>query len=210
MLPIGCHYQNPLNPMAKDPAFLFYTGDFSTGTQFMSDEQVGKYIRLLMAQHQCGHLKESHVLQICKTYDNDVMNKFIKDSSGLWYNERLDNEIVKRKNYSKSRAENRIGKNNISKTHDLDMENKDIDTVLINNEPEIFGTTGNFFIVDRKYLSGKTSKVFSDGLLSFMLSNQSVLNLPEFSEKFMRKFNGAKFNDFMHVFNTYNKFTENA
>ena len=42
--------------MAKDPAFLFYTGDFATGTQFLTDDQMGKYIRLLMAQHQHGHL----------------------------------------------------------------------------------------------------------------------------------------------------------
>jgi uncharacterized protein YdaU (DUF1376 family) len=197
--------------MAKDPAFLFYTGDFSTGTQFMTDEQVGKYIRLLMAQHQLGHLKESHVLQICKTYDNDVMCKFVKDSNGLWFNERLDNEIVKRKNYSKSRAENRSGKNHISKSYDIDMENKNKDTVFsINGEIEIFGTTGHFFAVDKKYLNQKTVKVFADGLKQYMEANQSILNYPQFAEKFMRKYNGAKFNDFMHVFNSYNKFTDNA
>ena len=42
----------------KDPAFLFYTNDFDRGCQFFTDEQVGKYIRLLMAQHQHGHLSE--------------------------------------------------------------------------------------------------------------------------------------------------------
>jgi len=31
----------------KDPAVLFYTQDFLTGTFTMTDEQVGKYIRLL-------------------------------------------------------------------------------------------------------------------------------------------------------------------
>ncbi len=50
--------------MAKDPAFLFYTGDFSTGTQFFTDEQVGKYVRLLMAQHQIGHLEEKHMIKM--------------------------------------------------------------------------------------------------------------------------------------------------
>src|SRR5690348_10921073 len=110
--------------MAKDPAFLFYTGDFSTGTQFFTDEQVGKYVRLLMAQHQLGHLEEKHMLQICKTYDKDVFSKFIKDENGLYYNERLENEIIKRKKYSKSRSENRLSKKDISVTYDEHMENR--------------------------------------------------------------------------------------
>ncbi len=199
--------------MAKDPAFLFYTGDFVTGTQFMSDEQVGKYIRLLLAQHQHGHLTDNQVLQICKTYDNDVMRKFSKDLDGLWFNERLENEIVKRKNYSKSRAENRAGKNYISKTRVIDMENKDINDSLDIKEskPKILGTGANYFIVDKKHIGGITYKVHGvDGLKEYMLENQSVLNYPQFAEKFMKKFNGAKFNDFMHVFNSYNKFTDNA
>jgi hypothetical protein len=91
------------------------------------------------------------------------------------------------------------------------MENKNKDTVFsINGEPEIFGSTGNFFIVDRKYLNQKTVKVFADGLKQYMEANQSMLNYPQFAQKFMRKYNGAKFNDFMHVFNSYNKFTDNA
>jgi len=53
--------------MGKDPAFLFYSSDFTIGTQFMTDEQVGKYIRLLCAQHQTGHLDEEHMtgLMLC-------------------------------------------------------------------------------------------------------------------------------------------------
>lgn len=121
--------------MAKDPAFLFYTGDFSTGTQFFTDEQVGKYIRLLMAQHQHGHLTDQQVNFICKSYDNEVLKKFTKDDNGLWYNERLEVEIEKRKSYSISRGNNRKGaKNkevkvkkepkNISKSYDFHMENE--------------------------------------------------------------------------------------
>jgi len=116
--------------MAKDPAFLFYTGDFSTGTQFFTDEQVGKYVRLLMAQHQIGHLEEKHMLQICKSHDKDIFAKFTKDEKGLFYNERLDDEIVKRKKYSESRSENRK-KKDFSETYVNHMENKNKD---INNK----------------------------------------------------------------------------
>lgn len=113
--------------MAKDPAFLFYPGDFSTGTQFFTDEQVGKYVRLLMAQHQHGHLNENQVIHICKSYDNHIMLKFKKDSGGLWYNERLEIEIDKRKNYVDSRGKNKQGKTKtkiISKSYDIHMENR--------------------------------------------------------------------------------------
>ena len=109
--------------MAKDPAFLFYTGDFTTGTQFFTDEQVGKYVRLLMAQHQLGHLEEKHMIMICKSHDKDIFSKFIKDENGLYYNERLDSEIVKRKKYSESRSKNRK-KSDFSETYDNHMENK--------------------------------------------------------------------------------------
>jgi uncharacterized protein YdaU (DUF1376 family) len=114
--------------MAKDPAFLFYPGDFCTGTQFFSDEQVGKYMRLLMAQHQHGHLTENQVIFICKSYDKDVMSKFMKDSNGLWYNERLEIEMQKRKSYVESRSKNKEGKTKakiISSSYDSHMENKD-------------------------------------------------------------------------------------
>ena len=110
--------------MSKDPAFLFYTGDFSTGTQFFTDEQVGIYLRLLMAQHQHGRLSEKHMIIICKSYDNDVYSKFRRDNDGLYYNERLEIEIFKRKSFCESRGKNRSNKNNISKSYDNHMENE--------------------------------------------------------------------------------------
>jgi uncharacterized protein YdaU (DUF1376 family) len=100
--------------MAKDPAFLFYTGDFSTGTQFFSDEELGKYLRLLMAQHQHGHLSEEEVIHICKSLDCKPVKKFIKDAQGLYYNARLEKEINLRKAFTESRSNNRKGKGNQS------------------------------------------------------------------------------------------------
>lgn len=131
--------------MAKDPAFLFYPGDFSTGTQFFTDEQVGKYVRLLMAQHQVGHLKEEHMIMICKTYDNDVFSKFIKDSDGLYYNQRLEDETIKRKKYSESRSNNRKGEKNICSTYDLHMENINSN---INNNKGVEQNLIDFYFAD--------------------------------------------------------------
>ena len=111
----------------KDPAFLFYPSDFLTGTIFMSDIQLGKYIKLLCVQHQKGHLSEKDMLNICKRYDKDIFEKFTKDNDGKYYNIRLEKEIAKRRDYSKSRANNRKNKitfENICFSYVKHMENE--------------------------------------------------------------------------------------
>jgi uncharacterized protein YdaU (DUF1376 family) len=104
----------PLNAlfyfMAKDPAFLFYVNDFDSGTKFFNDEQVGKYLRLLIAQFQHGALSEKQVLFICRELDEDILKKFQKDENGNYFNVRLADEIQKRSKFSESRSNNRKGK----------------------------------------------------------------------------------------------------
>lgn len=91
----------------------------------MTDEEVGKYIRLLCLQHQKGHLKEKDLLNICQQKNEEIFSKFIRDENGNYYNQRLEIEISKRKAYSESRRNNRKKKeeNNISKTYEKDMLN---------------------------------------------------------------------------------------
>lgn len=106
----------------KNPAVLFYTADFITGTLFMSNEEVGAYIRLLCMQHQKGHLTEAEVKQICKTDDvyKSIIQNFKTDTDGLFYNQRMDLEKDKRSKYSESRANNRKKK---EETYEKDMKN---------------------------------------------------------------------------------------
>jgi hypothetical protein len=94
--------------MAKDPAVLWYTSDFLTGTILFTDEQVGQYSRLLCHQHQLGHLPEQHMLNICKTHDSPVWKKFTKDENGFWYQHRMEIEIKKRASYCESRRSNKM------------------------------------------------------------------------------------------------------
>lgn len=131
--------------MPKDPAFLFYTGDFSTGTQFFTDSQVGIYLRLLMAQHQHGHLSVEQVNHISKTHDPVVMKKFKVDADGNFYNERLELEIERRKKFTDSRSSNKLGKkksydNHMKKTRKSyvnHMENEDESKSKKRNKKEI-------------------------------------------------------------------------
>lgn len=106
----------------KDPAFLFYSSDFLSGTMLMTDEEVGQYIKLLCLQHQKGHLKEKDMLNICKSYNEDIFSKFKKDEEGNYYNERLEYESNKRKAYSESRRNNRKKKDE-KETYEKDMKN---------------------------------------------------------------------------------------
>ena len=93
--------------MSRDPAVLFYTSDFLSGTQFFSDEECGQYIRLLCQQHQLGHIPENHMNIICKSCDSNVWKKFIKDADGLWFNIRMEEEKEKRSKYCAGRGNNR-------------------------------------------------------------------------------------------------------
>lgn len=118
----------------KDPAFLFYSSDFLSGTMLMTDEEIGQYIKLLCLQHQKGHLKEKDMLN--KTYNEDIFSKFKKDEEGKYYNERLEYEANKRKAYSESRRNNRMKKEkkeiyeedmkNICNSYEEHMENENI------------------------------------------------------------------------------------
>lgn len=117
----------------KDPAFLFYSSDFLSGTMLMTDEEVGQYIKLLCLQHQKGHLKEKDMLNICKSYNEDIFSKFKKDEEGNYYNERLEYEANKRKAYSESRRNNRKKKEiyeedmkNICNSYEKHMENENV------------------------------------------------------------------------------------
>lgn len=121
----------------KDPAFLFYSSDFLSGTMLMSDEEIGQYIKLLCLQHQKGHLKEKDMLNICKRQNEEIFSKFKKDKEGNYYNERLEEEINRRKAYSESRRNNRkkkILEEQKEETYEEDMKN------ICNSYEEHMGT----------------------------------------------------------------------
>lgn len=179
----------------KDPAFLFYSSDFLSGTMLMSDEQIGQYIKLLCLQHQKGHLKEKDMLNICKTYDEDIFSKFKKDEEGNYYNERLDEEVQRRKKYSESRRNNRKRKSkedekeNICKTYEEDMNN------ICNSYEEHMGTETETITknINNKYIDFKN------------IYNTYCTNLSEVKKitdkrkvainKFLKEFDNKQFQD---------------
>lgn len=163
----------------KDPAFLFYSSDFLTGTMFMSDSQLGKYIKILCTQHQKGHLSEKDMLKICKRYDKDIFDKFVKDENGKYYNIRLEREIAKRSAYSKSRSDNRKNKinfENICFSYVKHMENENININNINNILEYINNNKLNNIINllieylnyRKSIKLPNNQSVIDDLISFL------------------------------------------
>jgi uncharacterized protein YdaU (DUF1376 family) len=103
--------------MAKDPAFLFYPGDWLGGTLNFTRAHKGAYMDLLMGQFNIGHMSIEDITTILgpdfdSMWESKLKNKFIQDENGLFYNEKLENEIIKRKNFTKSRRNNLNGKDN--------------------------------------------------------------------------------------------------
>ena len=127
--------------MAKDPAFLFYPGDWLGGTLGMSFEEKGAYIDLLVLQFNRGHMTSHMIAQIVGQIWIKIENKFIQDENGLWYNARLDEEKFKRKAFVGTRYNNLEGKNQHTKNKEKKVGHvtshmEDVNTIVFNNNKE--------------------------------------------------------------------------
>ena len=124
--------------MAKDPAFLFYSSDFLTGTMLMTNEQVGIYIRLLCFQHQHGKITPDDMQSLCGGIANaKIISKFSVDEEGNYFNERLDSEMIKRKKHSDKQKENankRWQCHRIPNAMPLENENENVIENIITNK----------------------------------------------------------------------------
>jgi len=101
--------------MSKDPAFLFYPGDWLGGTLGMTLEEKGAYLELLICQFNSGHMTSHMVGRMVGQVFGQIQDKFKKDENGLWYNKRLDIEIEKRNSFINSRKNNLKGFNQYKK-----------------------------------------------------------------------------------------------
>lgn len=103
--------------MAKDPAFLFYPSDWDGGTKLFTRAQKGAYMDLLMCQFHSGHMTSHDVAHVLGQNDFDAMwesklkAKFQQDEDGNFFNQRLEDEQLRRKKWCASRNNNKQGSN---------------------------------------------------------------------------------------------------
>ena len=136
--------------MAKDPAFLFYPGDWIGGTMYLNFEQKGAYFELLILQFHVGEFTKVQAQQVLNSHFDSIwpviMDKFKTDGTIFW-NDRLKQEVDKRRAFSESRRNNRINGlkdkeiNNSSSSDtsydsssDEHMENENRNTVTIEDK----------------------------------------------------------------------------
>jgi preprotein translocase subunit Sec63 len=175
--------------MAKDPAVLFYTSDFLSGTLTMSNEHIGMYIKLLCLQHQKGRLTDKDMLYICSTYVEDVYSKFIKDEHGKYYNERMEIESLKRKNYSKSRRENvlkRYSQSTEDSTYVVHMENENENI----NEDKALISTNNKIVnnsINKIENHGRFSQPTTEEIKAYCIERKNRIDPERFFDFYQSK-----------------------
>lgn len=193
--------------MAKDPAFLFYPSDFLTGVLFMTNEEVGMYIKLICAQHQHGHLTLTQVKTLCNGNPTAlIFEKLKQDSDGKYYNERTKTEVDKRKQHSEKQRENanmRWHKNGKDLAYPLAMpledRNKDVDVskdlnFLIKIKEETF----------QKKLSEILKEEYRSALDSCLSGESKGIQEDKLLEALDVKYPSYEFRDRNHLINSIN------
>lgn len=135
----------------KDPSFPLYAQDFLTGICYMTNEEVGMYIKLLCKQWTDGSIPKKRVgfLIGCDwdTVGDELKSKFLIKNETL-VNARLSEEREKRLAYKKKQSENgkkggrgKKGKANLkpikNQKKPLEDENDNEDEKEIENTNEI-------------------------------------------------------------------------
>jgi uncharacterized protein YdaU (DUF1376 family) len=110
--------------MAKDPAFLWYPGDYLAGTTELNFEEKGAYVELLNKQFEHGGpMSIDKIKRILRdSFDRvwpALVDKFRTDEAGNFFNQRLEDERLKRKNFTESRRNNRKPKISVTYVEDL-------------------------------------------------------------------------------------------
>ena len=126
--------------MAKDPAFLFYPGDYLSDTQCLSESVQVAYDRIM-----CEHMRNICITQRQLNFFIKRLNDEQKDEllmvltkiKGGYQISWVAESIEKRLKYSDSRRKNREGKKKdmlkISNSYDVHMENEnENENVIVN------------------------------------------------------------------------------
>jgi len=118
--------------MAKDPAFLFYPGDYISGTMYLDFECKGAYMDLLMLQFQKDHMTLHMIKQVLgHKFDHIwplISDKFM-ESEGKFWNQRLRTEKENRITFCQSRRKNRLSNNHMNNHMSSHMEDEDINSI---------------------------------------------------------------------------------
>jgi hypothetical protein len=127
---VGCSFGGFV--MAKDPAFLFYPGDYLRDTQTLSEKSQVAYDRIMCEHMRNICISKQQLKFFTKRLSDEELEEImfvLTEINGGYQIEWVAESIIKRKAYSESRRKNRLKNNekdmnNISGTYDKHMENE--------------------------------------------------------------------------------------
>ena len=100
--------------MSKDPAFLFYSKDFYTGTRTMLPKERACYLDLMIYQHQNQYIPDDleRTSMFCTGIDEATLKATLEAKFKLcdkgWYNLKLRDVMEQRECYSNKQSDNGI------------------------------------------------------------------------------------------------------
>jgi len=114
----------------KDPAFLFYPGDYLRDTQCLSEKSQVAYDRIMCEHMRNICISNQQLIFFTKRLTDEEKSELmflLTEINGGFQITWVADSILKRRNYSASRSKNRTSKNkNISSTYDSHMENENV------------------------------------------------------------------------------------
>jgi len=130
--------------MAKDPAFLFYPGDYLRDTQTLSEKAQVAYDRIMCEHMRYICISQAQLKFFTKRLNEDELEELmfvLVQVDGGYQIEWVADSINKRKAYSESRRNNRVGKKqkkrtNTSISYDKHMENE-IENENVNKDEDV-------------------------------------------------------------------------
>lgn len=125
----------------KDPAFLFYPGDYLRDTQNLSEKSQVAYDRIMCEHMRNICISKQQLKFFTKRLNEDELEELmfmLSPYNGGYQIEWVAQSIVKRREYSESRRKNRSNpKKKTSKTYDKHMENENENENIIIDEKKI-------------------------------------------------------------------------
>lgn len=112
----------------KDPAFLFYPGDYLRDTQCLSEKSQVAYDRIMCEHMRNICISQQQLIFFTKRLTDEEKSELmflLTEIDGGFQITWVADSIAKRRNYSASRSKNRTSKpKNISSSYDPHMENE--------------------------------------------------------------------------------------
>jgi len=183
--------------MGKDPAFLFYPGDWLSGTMLMSRSHKGAYMDLLMAQFSNGHMNLQEIKIVLgpdfeTMWESVLKKKFQQDNKGLFFNKRLDEEKARRKQFTDSRRDNLKSTKNEKNIHisahmgahtttrmENENTNENINENIIENKKEKekkkkYGGYKNVLLADSEYKKLKLEYPEAETIINYFSESKEM------------------------------------